>query len=58
MKEQDTETASTSAQKQLQYQEIVQILGEEKNKFSYVLVVKNFSNKKVEVEFKYYEILE
>ncbi len=55
---QDTETVSTSAQKQLQYQEIVQTLGEEKNKFSYVLVVKNFSNKKVEVEFKYYEILE
>ena len=58
IKEPDIETVSASAQKQLQYQKVVQTLGEEKNKFSYVLVVKNFSNKKVEVEFKYYEILE
>ena len=58
IKNQDTETVSTSDQKQLQYQKVIQTLGEEKNKFSYVLVVKNFSNKKIEVEFKYYEILE
>lgn len=58
VKEPDIETPSPSAQKHLEYQKIVQTLGEEKNKFSYVLVVKNFSNKKVEVEFKYYEILE
>lgn len=54
----DMETASPSDQKQLQYQKVVQTPGEDKNKFSHVLVVKNFSNKKVEVEFKYYEILE
>lgn len=58
IKKPDIETASPSAQKHLQYQKIVQALGEDKNKFSYVLVVKNFSNEKVEVEFKYYEILE
>lgn len=58
IKKPDIETASPSAQKHLQYQKIVQTLGEDKNKFSYVLVVKNFSNEKVEVEFKYYEILE
>ena len=58
IKKQDIETVYVSAQKPLQYQKIIQTSGEEKNKFSYVLVVKNFSNKKVEVEFKYYEILE
>ncbi len=58
IKEPDIETVSPSAQKHLQYKKIAQTLGEEKNTFSYVLVVKNFSNKKVEVEFKYYEILE
>ena len=57
-KNQDIEKVSTSAQAPLQYQKGIQTQGEEKNKFSYVLVVKNFSNKKVEVEFKYYEILE
>jgi len=58
IKKADLETVPPSAQKQLRYQKIVQTLGDEKNKFSYVLVVKNFSNKKIEVEFKYYEILE
>ena len=58
IKEPDIETVSASAQKHLQYQKVVQTMGDEKNKCSYVLVVKNFSNKKVEVEFKYYEILE
>jgi len=58
IKKPDIETISPSAQKDRQYQKILQTLGEEKNKISYVLVVKNFSNKKVEVEFKYYEILE
>jgi hypothetical protein len=29
----------------------------EKDQFSYVLVVKNLTNKKIEIEFKYYEIL-
>lgn len=58
IKEPDIETVSASTQKHLQYQKVVQTMGDEKNKCSYVLVVKNFSNKKVEVEFKYYEILE
>lgn len=30
----------------------------EKDQFSYVLVVKNLSDKKIEIEFKYYELLE
>jgi hypothetical protein len=30
----------------------------EKDQFSYVLVVKNLSDKKIDVEFKYYELLE
>jgi len=55
--QQDTEMISSSAQNPPQ-QKFVQIQGGDKNKFSYVLVVKNASNKKVEVEFRYYEVLE
>lgn len=57
-KEPEIETVSPSTQKHIEYQKIVQTLGEETSKFSHVLIVRNFSKKKVEVEFKYYEILE
>jgi hypothetical protein len=55
-----SQTKKVPSQESIKKQDIgtVSPKREEKNKFSYVLVVKNFSNKKVEVEFKYYEILE
>jgi hypothetical protein len=56
-KQPDTEIESLSTQKP-SHQEFVTSHGDDKNKFSYVLVVKNTSNKKVEVEFRYYEVLE
>jgi hypothetical protein len=56
-KQPDTEIVSSSTQKP-SHQEFVTSHGDDKNKFSYVLVVKNNSNKKVEVEFRYYEVLE
>ncbi len=57
-KKPDTKVVSPTDQKEQQHEKIRKILKKENDKFSYVLVVKNLTAKKIEVEYTSYEILE